>query len=171
MEITGNSTTIIISVVSVALNILILLIGYMLFARERKAKINKEITLINQNSERLSKLEPLVAANSPISLTNTGQKLLIESGAEAYLQNNKNSLFQRFTGPTTKFDVQYEARNIIADEVKKLGIAPLNAIKEHLYDKNKDYEDMIDIMSVRLRDIFISEVFDKKNQVHPKSHS
>ena len=177
MENIGNNAWIV-SAISLGANILSWVIIYAVFMSRQQEKITNNtkaisaieqaITAIESNSERISKLEGVLEARqmikkqSPWVLTEAGQKLLLESGAEDYLQNNKDNLFQHFEDSIeTKFDIQNEAREIITAEIGKKNIDALKQIKNYAYEQGKGYEDLIDVMSVMLRDMFISEVFEK----------
>ena len=177
MENIGNNTWII-PAISLGANVLFWVIVYAVSIGRQQEKIanntkaisaiEQAITAISSNSERISKLEGILEARqmikkqSPWVLTEAGQKLLSESGAEDYLQNNKKSLFQHFETPIeTKFDIQNEAREIITAEIGKKNIDALKQIKNYAYEQGKGFEDLVDVMSVTLRDMFISEVFDK----------
>lgn len=160
---------------SLVANIVAWLVGYAVFIGKQSEKIKhieQENILsrkkLDEISDRLSKLEgireeQLVSRKSPLSLTDAGNKLLSESGAEAYLKDNKDKLFEHFTAGITKLDIQSKSREIIKEEIKKTNVDALNNIKEYAYNQGKDYEDLIDVMSIRLRDMFIEEKIDKKD--------
>ena len=89
-------------------------------------------------------------AKSPISLTADGTALLKESGAEEYIEKNKENLLKKFKDITEPYDIQKKAGEVMIEELVKN-----KDIKDFLYRKGGKMTDVADVASIALRDIVL----------------
>ena len=89
-------------------------------------------------------------AKSPISLTADGTTLLKESGAEEYIEKNKESLLKQFESITEPYDIQKKAGEVMIE-----GLVKDKDIKDFVYRKGEKMIDVADVASIALRDIVL----------------
>ena len=89
-------------------------------------------------------------AESPISLTTDGTTLLKESGAEEYIERNKENLLKKFKHVTEPYDIQKKAGDVMIEELVKD-----KNIKSFLYRNGEKMIDVADVASIALRDIVL----------------
>lgn len=117
-------------------------------------------------SDRVSKLEggierdransPYVKRKSPVSLTEKGKALLLDSKGNYYVDKNKDKLIValKAENPKTAYDVQELARKIVETHANDDDFAP---IKEFVFKEGLELKDVLDVMGVYLRDIVLPE--------------
>ena len=126
----------------------------------------------NKLSDRVSKIEgkievilkginiSLTQSNSPLSLSEEGEKVLVESGGKEYIEKESSRLIAAlaekvgddFSNP---FDVQEKAKEVIGDLVTKTGEMP--DIKHYLYKHSRQADDIVVVMGLALRDRALQE--------------
>ncbi len=113
--------------------------------------LQKEVDRIRKILDDNSPFGGTVRKNNPLSLTEKGQKILKESGAQDYIDQNKNSLIQEIKTRTPKslYDVQELAREVI--ELHK-GKDEFTPIKDYTYKNGLALDHIIMAMAVYLRD-------------------
>ena len=90
--------------------------------------------------------------SSPISLTTAGTTLLKESGAEEYIERNKESLLKRFKDIAEPYDIQKKAEVVMVEECMKN-----KGIKSFVYRNGGKMVDVASVASIALRDIILKE--------------
>ena len=94
----------------------------------------------------------LVTQQSPLALTETGEKVLEESGGKEYLENNKDRLIEEFSETKSAFDIQEKAKDIIKQE---MGKDTFEKIKEYLFQEGKSARDIELVMGLQLRNMVL----------------
>ena len=114
---------------------------------------------------RVSKLEGIdqqkrwTEGKSPLSLTDTGKKALIDSGIRGYIDQHKDGLLKKFEGVQNAFDIQQKAREVMKKEFEK---SDFDETKNYLYNNSKDFDEAVMAAGVYLRDIVLEERGHKK---------
>lgn len=116
----------------------------------------------NLNS-RLSRLEgqfdqsgPVTKKKSPVSLTDRGEKILVDSGGKKFVDENFEELKNKVEtpNPQTSYDVQETAKTVINGLKEDLRLNPL---KEYLFKEGLDLETLNIVLGVYLRDKILAE--------------
>ena len=112
----------------------------------------------------VSKLEGIHGASmfekkSPLSLTETGEKILTESGVKKYIDLHKDGLLKEFEGMKNAFDIQQKAREVIK---KEFGKSDFDEAKNYLYNEGKEFDETVVAAGIYLRDIVLEERGHKK---------
>jgi hypothetical protein len=99
----------------------------------------------------------LVRSHSPLSLTQSGQVLLEASKGDKFLETHKDRLIEeiKLKKPTSLYDIQEFARIVLSIEAK---YESFKDIKNYAYLQGKMIEDIILVMSIKLRDIALKEI-------------
>ena len=99
-----------------------------------------------------TKLEIDYNSNSPLELTNLGQKKLEESGAKNFIDEHIDKLCkEKFESIKTDYEV-YERANEIIEELWKNPTDNFEPIKRQVYIKGIEKNRFITIVSIALRD-------------------
>ena len=118
---------------------------------------------VKGNTERIGVLEAVMfifhnekyaRTDSPVSLTVDGTTLLKESGAEGYIEKNKESLLKQFEDITEPYDIQKRAGEVMRGELERD-----KDIKDFVFRKGEFMEDVADVAGIALRNV----VFEHKN--------
>lgn len=122
---------------------------------------------IDSLSDRISRMEggverdransPYVQRKSPLSLTESGKALLLDSKGNLYVDVNKQELIDaiRSASPKTTYDVQELSRKILESRSND---DSFNEIKNFAFEEGLELRDIIDVMGVYLRDMALPEV-------------
>lgn len=131
-----------------------------------EANIKTHTTKIDSLSEKVSKLEGglerdrattgYVKRKSPLSLTEKGKALLLDSKGNKYIDDNKQKLVDavKSAAPKTAYDVQELSRSITESHSNDDSFSP---IKEFAFKEGLDLKDILDVMGIYLRDIALPE--------------
>lgn len=121
---------------------------------ERISRIEGRVTMRNPD---------LYEKNSPISLTDKGVLLLKESGTEAHIQKNRESLLQHFKKINNPLDIQDNAEILMEQELKKD-----DRVKEYVFLNGESMKDVAGVAGIALRDIVFEEkgIEIKREKVH-----
>jgi len=131
--------------------------------------IEKHDNKISELSDRVSRLEggvdrdrahhgnSYVKAKSPLSLTDKGKVVLLDSTGKDYIDSNKQILIQAIkdNNPKTAYDVQELARTVIEQRTNEDSFIP---IKDYVYKKGDNLKYIIDVLAIYLRDIALPEL-------------
>ncbi len=100
--------------------------------------------------------EPLTKRKSPVTLTDRGNRILIESGGQSFVDKNYEELKQKIEKekPATSYDIQETAKQVI-DEIKD--DTRINPIKEYLFKEGMEIGDIIVVLGIYLRDKILKE--------------
>lgn len=107
--------------------------------------------------DRISKLEGfkdglLITQQSPLALTETGEKVLEESGGKEYLEDHKDRLIAEFSKTKNAFDIQEKARDVVRQEMER---DAFEKIKEYLFREGKSARDIELVMGLQLRNMVL----------------
>ncbi len=124
------------------------------------ADIRTSLATLNEFKEHAQKFidSKLYQANSPLSLSEEGKRLVKESGFESIFEIIKDELCQRFSEkriPKTRYDVQESARGFM-DAFSREDYAPFRPIKSYAFEKGADYSQILRAGSILLRDYYLS---------------
>lgn len=99
---------------------------------------------------------PYVKRKSPLSLTEKGKVLLLDSKGNKYIDDNKGNLIGaiKAAAPKTAYDVQELSRTVVESHSNDDNFSP---IKEFAFKEGLDLKDIIDVMGIYLRDIALPE--------------
>lgn len=122
----------------------------------------KQDNKIDDLKDRVSRLEgglerdransdPYTQRQSPLSLTDKGKALLLDSGGNKYLEENMSDLIEEIKArsPKSAYDVQEYAKNVIDSHTDDDAFVPL---KDYLFNEGLKLEDLINVLGVALRD-------------------
>ena len=88
---------------------------------------------------------------SPVALTEQGTEFLKKSGAEEYIERNKESLLKQFEGIDEPFDIQEKSLKVAGQELRKD-----KKIKAFLYQEGeKNMNRITDVTGIALRDVVL----------------
>lgn len=101
-------------------------------------------------------------SSSPLSLTELGVKLVENSGFVAIFDKEKSNLAKMLNekNPTTKYDVQEKARELMDSLQNYPAFEPL---KSYAYNNGQDFGQILRAGAILLRDYYLS--------IHPEIHS
>lgn len=169
-----DNQTISIVISSGIISLIVSFLGITLAIGQYKAKVDEAVkTLTRHNekidtlSDRVSKLEggverdransPYVQRKSPLSLTEKGKALLLDSGGKDYVDAHQSGLLDRLRKrrPKTAYDVQEISRDIIHEHSRE---DSFNGIKEFAFRQGLKLNDIIDVMGIYFRDIALKEM-------------
>ncbi len=162
-----NSTlTIILS--SGIVSALITLLGGLLILGKYREKVDslekkceKHENKIDDMKDRISTLEggverdrannPYVKRKSPLSLTDRGKAMLLDSGGESYVNANKDQLIKSIKdkNPKSAYDVQELAQRVIRERIDEDEFIPL---KDFVYKEGIELKNLLQVMGIALRD-------------------
>lgn len=132
-----------------------------------KEKVTDLEKRLNEACEKLAKEEgrnerdrahdDYVKRDSPLSLTDKGKALLLDSGGESYVEANKKTLIDaiKTKKPQSAYDVQEFAREAIAERADTKEFVP---IKNYLYEQGLDLERATRVLGIYLRDMALTEL-------------
>lgn len=127
--------------------------------KERVDKLEGKLT---EACERLAKEEgrserdrahdDLTQRESPISLSDKGKALLLDSGGQEYIETNKENLIEaiRSKNPQSAYDIQEFAKQVIKDKSIETNFVP---IKNYLYAQGLDLDRAVTVLGIHLRDM------------------
>lgn len=99
--------------------------------------------------------QKLYSANSPLQLTELGQKLINESGFSDIFEQVKDDLVRKLQdkNPMTQYDIQEEARELMDSLTDYQPFAP---IKIYAFEKGQDFRQILRAGAILLRDYYFS---------------
>lgn len=131
--------------------------------------IEKQGDKVDKLSERVATLEGgidrdrdyYVKRKSPLSLTEKGKVLLLDSGGLEYIRENKQRLLSSIANkkPKTSYDVQEYAKDVINEQSNN---DDFNNIKEYSFKEGLELKHILEVMRIQLRDEYFEEI--KKNK-------
>ena len=154
---------------------LLALLGGLVFLGRKLEQIDKSAesietieTQINEFSKTLAKLEEfkistqkfidnkIYQSQSPLSLTEFGEKLIKDSGFRRIFDKEKDVLVAELEKkqPKTKYDVQEKARELMNELQEYL---PFQAIKKYAFEHGQDYGQILRAGAIPLRDYFLKK--------------
>ena len=113
---------------------------------ERHSRFDGRISTI-EGALRVRK-ESIVESGSPLKLTDKGTVLLVTSGADKYIEKNKESLLKQFNDITEPYDIQKRAGEVMREELEHD-----KDIKDFVFRKGEFMEDVADVASIALRNV------------------
>ena len=144
----------------------VLLVGHFVVFIYKWGRINEKVDGIKEkidkrdkHGERLAALEQNAGLwnkentrnDSPVSLTEKGVLLLKESGAEEFVERNKNDLLKHFEHVDEPFDIQEKSLEIVEQELRKD-----KKVKEYLFQNGaKGMGEVVEVAGIALRDIVL----------------
>ena len=147
---------------------LVAVLGHIVVFLFRWGKLNEAVETLKKMVEKHAKYGERIAAlevraevwntentesESPIKLTDKGSVLLKESGAEEFIEKNKESLLKHFEGVHEPFDIQTKALKVSEQELQKD-----RKVKEYLFQKGaKGVGEVAEVAGIALRDIVFKE--------------
>lgn len=150
------------STIIAIINLVITLIGISYWFGKYAEKINnleKNSASIQDLRERLAKVEAGKAnissqyfqANSPLSLTDKGKAVLLDSSGKDYIEKNKDVLLKQIKerSPKNAYDVQEYSIDIIKSKTQ---LDDFNPIKNYAFKEGLDFDLVIKILGIYLRD-------------------
>jgi hypothetical protein len=130
-------------------------------------ELDKHDIKISEISDRISRLEggidrdriyqnSYIQRKSPLSLTEKGKAVLLDSKGKDFIDKNKDNLLENLKNlnPKTSYDVQELSRKILDEETKK---EDFNKIKEYAFKNGLQLDLIMDIMGIYLRDEVLSD--------------
>lgn len=117
--------------------------------------------------ERIAKLESglerdrehsrLVQSKSPLTLTDQGKVVLLDSHGKDFVDENLDKLIKeiRQYHPKSAYDVQEISRKVIEENSSTDEFIP---IKDYTFAKGKNLKDVIEVIGIYLRDIALKEL-------------
>lgn len=127
-----------------------------------KDKVGELEKRLNETCEKLAKEEgrserdrahdDLTQRESPISLSDKGKALLLDSGGQTYIETNRENLIQaiRDRNPQSAYDVQEFAKQVIREKSSEPNFIP---IKNYLYTQGLDLDRAVTVLGIQLRDV------------------
>ena len=94
----------------------------------------------------------LGVSDSPMKLTQEGEKVLNGSGCRQYLEDNKENLLKQFDNIKIPFDIEEKARNIIRNSREDMD-SYIN--KDFMHNEGKSFDDVIFVLGIELRDMVL----------------
>ena len=91
----------------------------------------------------------IVQKGSPLRLTDTGKKLLEESGGKKLIEKVFDKLLPHFDKIDNAYDIQEKAKDVVKKIEVKDGIV---AVKNYLFATGNSFDDLATAMSIELRD-------------------
>ena len=137
------------------------LVKVVVWFTEMKVDVNTNKKWINENKGLIAQLGFMVEmwfshnekygrTDSPVSLTVDGTTLLKESGAEEYIEKNKESLLKQFEDITEPYDIQKKATEVM---IVKMGND--KDIKDFVFRKGENMRDVVYVASIALRNVVL----------------
>lgn len=165
--------------ISIAFSVLTTLIVLFLMLGQYKNKVDTLIALTSEHKFDIKELIKDVAAlqsgidrdrahglaqsKSPLSLTDKGKALLLDSHGKDFVDEYKNELISiiKSKAPYTAYDVQ----ELSDDVIKNMSSShSFNKLKDFAFNNGMKLDDIIFVMSLYLRDLALKELgFDIKD--------
>lgn len=155
-------------------SLIVTLLVIMVFMGKYKEKVDrhdknfdKSNDKIDKLSERLASLEgglerdraksEYIKSQSPLSLTEKGKALLLDSGGKDYIDSKKEEFFEeiKFERPKTAYDVQELTRSVIEKHTNEDNF---NKIKEFAFKKGLKLDVILEVLGIYLRDLALPEL-------------
>ena len=146
-----ETTTIIILIGAIVPTAAILMGAGALFTK-LAGRVKDNTKRIDVLSLWISRIEKYAHTRSPVSLTDDGVTLLKESGAEGYIEKNKENLLKQFKRITEPYDIQRKAGEVMFEEL----VNDKN-IKDFVFRKGKNMLDVAGVAGIALRDAVLKE--------------
>ena len=104
--------------------------------------------LIERVATMEGRMEPYVKRESPLVLTEKGEKVLEKSGAKKYIESNKENLIKGFEHIDIPLDIQEKAKHVMNEKLRED-----NAIKDYVFREGEDMDNLAMVAGIELRDI------------------
>lgn len=113
------------------------------------------------NTEKIIDKE-IYKSKSPLSLTDFGKQLLIDSGFNKIFEREKDNLASKLEEkhPSTQYDVQEVARLLMSELVD---YGPFQPLKGYAFEHGKDYAQILRAGAIPLRDYYLEKHPEIKN--------
>lgn len=136
-----------------------------------KERVDRAVTDISDLShkiddirDRLSRIEggreseKYFASKSPVSLTDKGKSLLLDSGGNKYLDEHFDQLLSHVKAekPSTAYDVQELSRKVLLAMQSDKSFVPL---KNYAYKEGKSLKLVVNVMAIELRDRILQKEY------------
>lgn len=130
---------------------------------EKIEKLEKEVSLMGDIREILAKVEAgkadvtsYIQSKSPLSLTDKGKAVLLDSKGKDFIEKNKPVLLKEIKSknPKTAYDVQTYSEEVIK---AKSNLEGFNQIKNYAFIEGIELGIVIKIMGIYLRDFALSD--------------
>jgi len=170
---------IIVSIIGIIITVIISIITALITAglntgkyKEKVDHLEKEKTLQNTKIDSITReVDRLIEfkanaqkfmdsniykSNSPLSLTEYGQKIIDESGFVALFDSEKDALVAKLEekAPATKYDIQEKARELMSELID---YQPFQFIKTNAFNKGFDYAQILRAGAILLRDYYFEK--------------
>ena len=127
---------------------------------QRVKDVEEDVKDYARHGERIAAIESRVGlwnmdninSKSPLTLTEKGMLLLKDSGAEEYIEKNKEALLGHFKDINKPYDIQEEAMMLMGQKLKDN-----DQVKDYLFHNAKPIKDVVDVAGIALRDIVFKE--------------
>lgn len=132
-------------------------------AKEDIVKLTTQIAAIEK---KIDSLTGIAKSNSPIKLTEKGEKLISDSGARAIYDTIKDELVDELEtySPHSQYDVQEKARWMMG---QKLDDERFQDIEDWAYQHGEDFGQILRSLGLPLRDYYFEkhpEIINPKEQ-------
>lgn len=136
----------------------------------RIRKMEGDVAAIKEFKKNTEKFidHSLYGGNSPLSLTDDGERLVRDSGLKDTLSNEsvQSDLLEMLKekNPETRYDIQEMAREMM-DGLSEHDY--FKSVKEYAFENGKDVRQILRAGSIMLRDEYIKKIYDKQ-KAHKK---
>lgn len=125
-------------------------------------KCERHESKIDDMKDRISTLEggierdrannPYVKRKSPLSLTDRGKAMLLDSGGDKYIETHQDELVKKLRDqkPKSAYDVQEFSQQAIRDRIDNDDFIPL---KNFVYKEGLELDNLLQVMGIALRDM------------------
>lgn len=113
-----------------------------------------KLATIEGGLERDRAKNPYIKSKSPLSLTETGKALLLDSKGKDFIDSKKEGFLKKIKlkNPKTAYDVQELSKKIIEGSIE---LDEFNEIKEFAFRKGLNLEIIISVLAIYLRDFLL----------------
>lgn len=120
-------------------------------------EVIKKLATIEGGLERDRATNLYIKSKSPLSLTETGKALLLDSKGKDFIDAKKQEFLKqiKLKKPKTAYDVQELSKKLIEGSVE---LDEFNEIKEFAFRKGLNLEIIIAVLGIYLRDFLLSEL-------------
>ncbi len=119
-------------------------------------EIIQRLAIIEGGLER-DRANIYIKSKSPLSLTEKGKALLLDSNGKDYIDSKKSEFIEelKLKKPKTAYDVQELSRKIIEQRTSN---DEFNQIKEYAFKQGLKLDIIVDVLAIYLRDLMLLEL-------------
>jgi len=124
---------------------------------EKILNVTIKLSNIEGGLDIAKNLHAYIQTKSPLSLTNMGKALLLDSKGKEFVDARKKKFLEeiKLKKPKTAYDVQELSKKLIEGSVE---LDEFNEIKEFAFRKGLNLEIIIAVLGIYLRDFLLSEL-------------